>query len=164
MKRIYSTDSIKGAQTAMLIHDLTPQECRELIRRLAVGRLACARDNQPYVVPISYSFDAARDCLYCFSAVGQKILWMRDNPKVCVQCEEITDKDHWSTVLIVGRYEEILDSDTNRETRQRALELFQTRDEWWLPGAAKVVSREHPAVIVYRIGIDRVTGRRASRS
>ena len=50
----------------MLIHDLTPQECRELIRRLAVGRLACARDNQPYVVPISYSFDAARDCLYCF--------------------------------------------------------------------------------------------------
>lgn len=147
----------------MLIHDLTPQECRELIRRLSVARLACARENQPYVVPISYSFDAARDCLYCFSTVGQKILWMRDNPKVCVQCEDIADKDHWTTVLIVGRYEEILDSEADSDARQRAFELFQTRDEWWLPGAAKTGSRKHAPGIVYRIRIDRVSGRRASR-
>ena len=69
-------------------------------------------------VPISYSFDAARDCLYCFSAVGQKILWMRDNPKVCVQFEEIHDKDHWATVLVFGRYEELLDSESDRNTRE----------------------------------------------
>jgi nitroimidazol reductase NimA-like FMN-containing flavoprotein (pyridoxamine 5'-phosphate oxidase superfamily) len=147
----------------MLIHELTPQDCREIIRRTQVARLACSHDNQPYVVPVSYSFDAGRDCLYCFSAVGQKIMWMRDNPKVCVQFEEIADKDHWTTVLVFGRYEEILDSDKDSNARERALTLFQARNEWWLPGAANVTSRERHAVIVYRIQIERVSGRRASR-
>jgi nitroimidazol reductase NimA-like FMN-containing flavoprotein (pyridoxamine 5'-phosphate oxidase superfamily) len=148
----------------MLIHDLTPQECREFIRRMNVARLACTRDDQPYVVPVSYSFDAARDCLYSFSAVGQKVIWMRDNPKVCVEVEEITDKDHWTTVVIFARYEEILGPDEERDARERAEELLQVRTEWWLPGAAKVTSHEHHAVVVYRLRIDRLSGRRASRS
>jgi nitroimidazol reductase NimA-like FMN-containing flavoprotein (pyridoxamine 5'-phosphate oxidase superfamily) len=147
----------------MLIRELTPQDCREIIRSTQVARLACAHNDQPYVVPVSYSFDAARDCLYCFSAVGQKILWMRDNPKVCVQFEEIHDKDHWATVLVFGRYEELRDSESDRDTRERALALFQTRDEWWLPGAAHPKARDRHAVIVYRIQIERVSGRRASR-
>ena len=147
----------------MLIRELTPQDCREIIRGTQVARLACAHHDQPYVVPVSYSFDAARDCLYCFSAVGQKILWMRDNPKVCVQFEEIHDKDHWATVLVFGRYEELLDSESDRDTRERALALFQTRDEWWLPGAAHLTASDRHAVIVYRIQIERVSGRRASR-
>ena len=56
---------------------------------------------------------------------------MRDNPKVCVEIEEIRDKDHWATVLVFGRYEEILDSDSDSDARERALSLFQTRSEWW---------------------------------
>jgi uncharacterized protein len=148
---------------SMLIHELSPQDCREIIRGAQVARLGCAHDDQPYIVPISYSFDAARDCLYCFSAVGQKILWMRDNPKVCAEIDEIRDKDHWATVLVFGRYEEILDSDSDSDARERALALFQTRTEWWLPGAAHLTARERQAVIVYRIQIERVSGRRASR-
>ena len=88
---------------------------------------------------------------------------MRDNPKVCVQFEEIHDKDHWATVLVFGRYEELLDSESDRDTRERALALFQARDEWWLPGAAHLTARDRHAVIVYRIQIERVSGRRASR-
>jgi hypothetical protein len=41
--------------------------------------------------------------------------------------------------------------------------LFRERDEWWLPGAAKLGSKEHEHVIIYRISVDRVTGRRAAR-
>ena len=147
----------------MLIHDLTPEECREFVRRLNVARLACTRDDQPYVVPVSYSFDAARDCLYSFSAVGQKVAWMRANPRVCVEVEEIADDRHWTTVLIFGRYEEILDADDERDARDRAQQLFRLRSEWWLPGAARVTSHEHHAVVLYRITIERVSGRRASR-
>jgi nitroimidazol reductase NimA-like FMN-containing flavoprotein (pyridoxamine 5'-phosphate oxidase superfamily) len=88
---------------------------------------------------------------------------MRDNPKVCVQLDEIRDKDHWTTVLVFGRYEELLDSESDRDARDRALALFQARDEWWLPGAAHLTASERHAVIVYRIQIDRVSGRRASR-
>ena len=95
--------------------------------------------------------------------VGQKIDWMRANPKVCVEVEEIADKTHWTTVLVYGRYQEITDSDGDAEARNRAWERFQQRPEWWFPAAAKLPSQERHALVVYRIQIDRLTGRRSTR-
>lgn len=90
----------------MLIHELTPDDCRELLARSSLGRLACARFDEPYVVPIHFSLDAERSCVYAFSTVGQEILWMRENPQVCLEVEEIPDKENWTTVLAFGRYED----------------------------------------------------------
>ena len=42
----------------MLIHELTGDQCREVLGRAELGRLACSRFDQPYVVPIHFSFDA----------------------------------------------------------------------------------------------------------
>jgi nitroimidazol reductase NimA-like FMN-containing flavoprotein (pyridoxamine 5'-phosphate oxidase superfamily) len=148
----------------MQIHELTPHECAEILERTTVGRLACALRGQPYVVPIHFSFDPDRGCVYGFSTVGQKVLWMRENPKVCLEVEEIQDRDHWQTVIAFGRYEEIQDSPEEAEARVRAHDLFQQRQEWWLPAAAKLGSRERHAVVVYRIQIEQVTGRRAARN
>ena len=88
---------------------------------------------------------------------------MRENPLVCLEVDDIQDRNHWQTVVIFGRYEEIQDSPEEAEARQRAEALFQQRIEWWLPAAAKVGSRQRHAVVVYRIQIDRITGRRAAR-
>ena len=46
---------------------------------------------------------------------------------------------------------------------QSARELFQQRREWWLPAAAKVGSHEHHEIVIYRIQVSRLTGRRAAR-
>ena len=89
---------------------------------------------------------------------------MRENPLVCLEVDEVADKNHWQTVVIFGRYEEILDSPEEAEARLRAEALFKQRPEWWLPAAGKVDSRERHGVVVYRIHIDRVTGRRAARN
>jgi hypothetical protein len=147
----------------MLIHELNPEECADVLKRMSLGRLACARFNQPYIVPILFSFDAERECAYAFSAIGQKIEWMRQNPKVCLEVEDITNKDHWVTVLAVGRYQEIRQEPEEAEARRRAETLFQQRPEWWLPGAGRLTAQERPQVVIYRIQIDRVTGRRAQR-
>jgi nitroimidazol reductase NimA-like FMN-containing flavoprotein (pyridoxamine 5'-phosphate oxidase superfamily) len=147
----------------MLIHELSPTECDEILARNDVARLACSRDGQPYVVPIHFSFDLERRCLYSFSAVGQKVLWMRDNPKVCLEVEDISDRNNWQTVVIFGRYEEIRDAPDEAEARRRAQTRFERRPEWWLPAAAKIGSRKPHAVVVFRIRIERATGRRAAR-
>ena len=147
----------------MLIHELTPKQCADVLQRVTLGRLGCANGGQPYVVPVHFSFDLERGCVYGFSAVGQKVLWMRENPLVCLEVEDVSDKNHWQTVVIFGRYEEIHDSPEEADARQRAMALFQQRPEWWLPAAAKVGSQERHSVVVYRIHIDRVTGRRAAR-
>jgi uncharacterized protein len=147
----------------MVIHDLTLHECVQLLQRTNLGRLACSKDGQPYVVPIHFSFDPERGCLYSFSGVGQKVTWMRQNPRVCLEVDDVTNKDHWQTVVVYGRYEEIQDSPEQTEARQRAEALFQQRPEWWLPAAAATAgSRERH--IVYRIHVDEVTGRRAARN
>ena len=122
----------------MIIHELTMAQCHDVLGRTGLGRLACAHDDQPYIVPILFDFDRQQECLYSFSTVGRKIDWMRRNPKVCMEVDEISDPFHWTTVVVFGRYEEIPPSEAS-DARQRAHDLFQQRPEWWLPGAAKLV-------------------------
>jgi len=35
---------------------------------------------------------------------------MRDNPKVCIEVDQIVDQFHWTTVVASGRYEELSDA------------------------------------------------------
>jgi nitroimidazol reductase NimA-like FMN-containing flavoprotein (pyridoxamine 5'-phosphate oxidase superfamily) len=148
----------------MRIHELSVAECEDVLARCDLGRLGCAHENQPYVVPIHFSFDSERKCLYAFSTIGQKIAWMRQNPKVCVEVEDVADSDRWVTVLVVGRFEEMGESVADQMARRAAEELFSKRREWWLPAAAKVGSGERHAVVIYRIKIKQMTGRRTSRA
>ena len=148
----------------MVIRDLTREQCEALLARTSLGRLACVRDSQPYIVPILFSFDASTRHLYCFSTVGQKIQWMRKNPRVCVEVDEIVDQYHWITVLVTGRYEELRNSEGNAAARQRAQALFQERETWWLPGAGKLAGREeHGNHVFYRIHADKISGRETAR-
>jgi nitroimidazol reductase NimA-like FMN-containing flavoprotein (pyridoxamine 5'-phosphate oxidase superfamily) len=148
----------------MVILELSGAECDEVLARTAIGRLGCARDNQPYIVPILYSFDQPGRCLYSFATAGQKIDWMRSNPRVCLEVDEIEDEFRWSSVLVAGRYDELAASSAGGGARERALELLQQRQEWWMPGAARVGSSDqHFSPVVFRIKIDQVSGRRAAR-
>jgi uncharacterized protein len=148
----------------MVIHELTPSECREVLGRVSLGRLACCRGDQPYIVPVFLYFDGERQCLYSFSTVGKKIDWMRSNPTVCVEIDDVADQGQWTTVLVFGRYEEVKESAEDDIARRRALHLFNQRPQWWLPGIAKREgSSEHHTPVIYRIVIDRISGRRAVR-
>jgi nitroimidazol reductase NimA-like FMN-containing flavoprotein (pyridoxamine 5'-phosphate oxidase superfamily) len=89
----------------MRIFSISEQECGELLKRVSIGRLACSLDGQPYAVPIAYSYEP--DSLYCFSTLGQKIEWMRQNPKVCLQVDEIGNHSNWSSAIVTGTYLEL---------------------------------------------------------
>lgn len=148
----------------VIIHELTRQECIDVLQRIHVGRLACARHAQPYIVPISFYFDSFATCLYSFSTVGQKIHWMRDNPKVCVEVDEVVDRFTWTSVVLGGLYEELRDVNDAARARARALKLLQERAEWWLPGIARLsTGSERDTPVVYRIQIATMSGRRAAR-
>src|SRR5215204_6686505 len=134
----------------MLIHELTREQCRNVLSRSELGRLACSHRDQPYLVPIHFSFDPDRNCLYAFSTIGQKIQWMRENPRVCLEVDEIHDKGSWTTVLAFGRYEELSRQPEEGEAMARAEALLTKRRDWWLPAAGKVGGREHQDVVVYR--------------
>jgi nitroimidazol reductase NimA-like FMN-containing flavoprotein (pyridoxamine 5'-phosphate oxidase superfamily) len=146
----------------MQIRELTSDECRALLRATNLGRLACVRDNSPYIVP-AY-FDFYEDALYSFATAGKKIHWMRTNPRVCVEFDEIIDRFNWTTVVVKGRYEELTKAPAHEAARKRAYALFEHRPDWWYPAAGKTrTTSEIRTPVIYRINVERVSGRRASQ-
>ena len=147
----------------MLIQDLTRQASLELLARMRLGRLACAQGAQPYVVPVHFAYDD--NALYSFATVGQKIEWMRANPLVCVEVDEVVGQQEWVSVIVFGRYEELPDTPEWQGTRAVAHKLLQQAAMWWEPAYVESIHGGTPRPLVpvfYRILIGRVTGHRAT--
>jgi uncharacterized protein len=145
----------------MLIHDMTRQASIALLARTHLGRLACAHDGQPYITPMYFAYD--EDCLYSFSTLGQKIAWVRANPMVCVEVEELASQHEWATVIVFGKYQELPDTPEYKMYRKRAYDLLRMRPMWWEPGYVKTVLNEktRPMEAMYfRIHIDHISGHR----
>lgn len=66
----------------MLIRTMTTLECTKLLDGNRLCRIACAKDDQPYVVPAYFAH--ADNHLFMFSMPGKKIEFMRANPRVSV--------------------------------------------------------------------------------
>ena len=129
-----------------------------MLARNHVVRLACARDNQPYIVPLRVDLDG--EFLYGYATLGRKIEWMRTNPRVCLECDELTTDRHWATIIVFGRYEELPHTPGNEGARQVAERLFQKHPMWWEPATVPLGGHDRRPPIVFRIHIDSFTGRR----
>jgi hypothetical protein len=106
------------------------------------------------VVPIYFA--SHDDCLYGFSTLGQKIEWMRANPLVCVEADEVVSPEEWVSVIVFGRYEELPDTPEWRSARTFAYKLLQQHAMWWEPALAKTIlhGTERPLEpVFYRIEV-----------
>jgi len=138
-----------------------------------LARLACTHENQPYVVPVYIAYDKTSGCLYGFTTPGQKIEWMRANPLVCVEVDEVAAHDQWVSVIAFGRFEELPESPGSHsprlpaqelprwfgeamsawsadsrqrqcdDERERALQVLKTHPVWWQPASAVWKARAH---------------------
>ena len=146
----------------MRVEELKINECRDVLEKTNLGRIACESNGQPYIVPFNFAFDR-KEYLYAFSTVGQKIEWMRKNPLVCVEVEVIKSQEEWTTLVINGRYEELPDIPEWADQRIYAHELLSRRPMWWQPAYVAETCRgkmdENP--VYYRIHIEKITGHRA---
>lgn len=148
-----------------MIAELTTQESLGVLARTQLGRLACSKSTQPYVVPFYFAYQGK--CLYSFSMPGQKIDWMRANPLVCVEADQMR-REHWTSVVVFGRYKELPDTEEMESERDLAVALLQKRPEWWQPGREKIapccpapVTASTVAPVFYRIDIAKISGRRS---
>lgn len=148
----------------MFIHEMSRAECADALSQAKYGRLACAHNNQPYVLPLNFNFDGNR-YLYCFATLGQKIEWMRSNPLVCVEVDEVKNHNHWSSVIVFGSYEELPDEPEFQTARIRLQECLQKRVMWWEPAYISQTHRDKPHSVIpifFRIKIESMTGHRAN--
>jgi len=148
----------------MWIEEMPRQACTQFLAKVRLGRLACAKAGQPYVTPLFFAYHA--DALYSVSTVGQKIHWMRENPLACVEVDEVVNPQLWTSVVMLGRYEELPDRGDHGVDRKLAYELLQSRKIWWEPAYARTIvhGTERALELVYfRIHIDSMSGHQATQ-
>jgi nitroimidazol reductase NimA-like FMN-containing flavoprotein (pyridoxamine 5'-phosphate oxidase superfamily) len=80
-----------------------------LLERIHTGHVGCwnASGDHVYIVPVN--FVLVGDAIYFYAEPGRKTSYMRAHPRgVCFQVDEV-GPDAWSSVLVYGRYGEVLD-------------------------------------------------------
>lgn len=131
---------------------LSDSEARKLFHEARVARLGCIVNGEPYVVPINCYLEG--DELFSHSLPGLKISGLRENPKACIQVDEIVDDLHWHSAIAFGRYEEI----TKQNERAIVLTKLLHKFPMLTPvESALAIDGYSPQVIVFRIRIERLT-------
>jgi nitroimidazol reductase NimA-like FMN-containing flavoprotein (pyridoxamine 5'-phosphate oxidase superfamily) len=132
--------------------ELTSAEIDELLRRQRIGRVGSAAVGHVEITPIVYGYDGL--AVYGHSRFGRKIQYMRGNPEVCFEVEEIVDPMSWKVVVLHGRYEELSDA----ADRDRAMRFILAQGAGGRRSSATAV--EHgDDLVVYRIRIASRSGR-----
>jgi nitroimidazol reductase NimA-like FMN-containing flavoprotein (pyridoxamine 5'-phosphate oxidase superfamily) len=145
----------------MVIDEMTEKECVALATCSSLARLACALDNQPYIIPIQFAYEAGY--IYAIATYGQKIEWMRENPKVCVAIDEIENDSQWASVIVNGEYEELREP-RHTEERKHARELLERHNRWWQVAFAERQAKEGDHLIdpiFFRVKVESISGLQA---
>ena len=133
---------------------LSSDECTSLLSAARYGRLALSKDNQPYVVPMSYVYQDGK--LYLHSrGMGKKVEYATNNPWVCFQID-VLEKEHWSSVVVSG----ISHLSDSVEAKQKMFDAFTKKGQGGHAG--KKFSREElekMPMTIWEIEILEMTGR-----
>lgn len=106
---------------SVMLGKLTSEEIEELLYSNNLGRIGCSKGKKTYVVPVNYIYDGKSILVH--SAEGMKIKYMRENPSVCFEVDEIKNNTSWKTVITWGTYQEI----TGERERLDAMKMFVNR-------------------------------------
>jgi nitroimidazol reductase NimA-like FMN-containing flavoprotein (pyridoxamine 5'-phosphate oxidase superfamily) len=139
------------------VEDMTPDEMAALLRRESFGHLGCARDGRPYVVPMNYAYDGQD--LFFFTTAGMKTQFIKANPQVCLQVEEVLDSTHWRSVMVIGHAEAL----TKAEDTQRAMKLITERNPSLTPAISATqldTWGRAVGIALYRIVPELIDGRK----
>ena len=136
-----------------MITTLDNQQARKVLQSARVARLGCIVNGEPYIVPINYNFEG--DYLYSHSLPGLKINGLRENPRACVQVDDIESDLHWRSAMAFGTFEEIKKPEERAQILNKLLKHFPMLTP---VESAIAVDASAPQVIVFRIRIDRLPG------
>ena len=136
-----------------MMKTLSDEEARHLFQAARVVRLGCMVNGEPYVVPINCHLEG--DYLFSHSLYGLKIAGLRENPRACVQVDEIESDLRWKSAIAFGQFVEV----TNSSERAAILAKLLSKFPMLTPVESTIaIDGGSPQVIVYKIKIERLTG------
>ncbi len=147
-----------------MIKDLKAKESLKLLSENYIGHLGFINQSVPYVVPITYYYDAEHHSIISYSGEGHKIEGMRENRLVSMEVDDIKTVNQWRSVAVQGEFEELSGIDAKyllhefaegvkRNILQKEKESHRFIGEF----SSKLTTQGNP--IVYRIKIAEITGK-----
>jgi uncharacterized protein len=103
-----------------MLRELNDAQIEGLLKSQLIGRIGCHSDGVTYVVPVNYIYDEGN--IYCNSAKGMKIDFMRKNPEVCFEVDDIKEITNWQSVIVWGKFEEITAMDEMEKVMQKMID------------------------------------------
>ena len=138
--------------------DLDEHECRALLARNHVGRLAYTFRDRVSIEPVHYVLDG--DWLYGRTSPSEKLEVLRHSRWVAFEADEIDGLFEWRSVVAHGAFY-TLDPDgppDEVEARSRAIEMLRQI----VPGTGTAGDPVPHRNVLFRIHLDRLEGRRAT--
>lgn len=84
---------------------LAEHEIQNLLLSQVMGRMACSDEHQPYIVPLTYTYDG--EYIYGQISEGTKLTILRKNPRICFEVDMMKDMVNWQSVIVYGTFEEL---------------------------------------------------------
>ncbi|MFN8192846.1 MAG: pyridoxamine 5'-phosphate oxidase family protein [Nocardioidaceae bacterium] len=79
------------------VHEMTTEECWDLIRTQEFGRMAFHLAEQVHITPINYAVDG--ESLLFRTAEGSKLLAVVMNPDIAFEIDDYSDDQAWSVII-----------------------------------------------------------------
>ncbi len=146
-----------------MLGTLTESEIENVLTGQVLGRLACTDGKQPYIVPVTYTYDGKY--IYGQTNDGTKLKILRKNPKVCFEVDIMTDMTNWKSVLVFGVFEELKDDEAIEAKSVLFNRVFSLMTSSTIHGhehdinGDKIDDSNREKLLMYRIKIEKVTGR-----
>ncbi|MBL0181951.1 MAG: pyridoxamine 5'-phosphate oxidase family protein [Chitinophagaceae bacterium] len=145
-----------------MLGELNDIEIKNVLSSQVLGRLACTDGRQPYIVPLTFTYDG--DFIYGQVNEGMKLNMLRKNPKVCFEVDIMSDMRNWKSVQVFGEFQEL-----KNKNAEKARDILFNR-VFPLITSSTVHAHEHEEKgkiddsnlvkhIMYRIKIKKLTGR-----
>jgi len=145
-----------------MLGELSNQKIESILTSQVLGRLACCDGGQPYITPVTYTYDGKY--IYGQTNDGKKLGILRKNPKVCFEVDIMTNMRDWESVIVYGKFEELED-----EKAEEARNILFGR-VFSLMTSSTIHAHEHGVTgkiddsnrikhVMYRIEIKKTTGR-----
>ncbi len=151
-------------QGAEILRDLSEDKVHKLLRENCVGSLGYIAHSTPYVVPITYYYDAENQAIISYSTEGHKISALREDPQASLLVYHREGMNWWRSVLVHGVFEELHQLDAKFHLKQfcegvrKVLKKQGVAETQFINEfSSKSGSQDMP--VVYRIRIQEWTGK-----
>lgn len=145
-----------------MLGKLDEHQMNNLLSSQVLGRLACSKNDQPYLVPLTYTYDG--HYIYGQTKDGLKLDILRSNPNVCFEVDMMTNMANWQSVIVKGTFEELQGEEAEKARSILFKRIFPMNTSSTVHTHEHLVDSElndanRIKPVVYRIKISEKTGR-----